>query len=293
MSLCEKCLAAPQLFLAFRDGTQIVGRRRLFARRDVLESHQYPALGMARQRQGTGVKNQRPLTLSRKHVIHLNGLEPMTAGKQLFELRTQRGKLKEHCVEGAIARLDSLVSVQHDERIGNRVEDRLGAFAFVDDLIDACAESSHISERQHGAGDLTIACCVGGYPHNEPLLPIAKIGPRFYSACDDLAALLFQTGQAGEHRDIAGRPTNVRWREAKHTRRRFIEADEHKVASQHDDGNIDGIKDVDEIGRSRAPLETGRAVIERNAWRRHVAAAKAVYRSRLRCSTGSATVGRN
>src|SRR2546430_6976762 len=100
----------------------------------------------------------------------------LTARKHLFELRTQRGKLKEHCVEGAIARLDSLVSVQHDERIGNRVEDRLGAFAFVDDLIDACAESSHISERQHGAGDLTIACCVGGYPHNEPLLPIAKVG---------------------------------------------------------------------------------------------------------------------
>src|SRR3989454_10515263 len=91
-------------------------------RRDVLESHQRPALGMARQRQGTGGKNQGPLTLSRKRVIHFNGLEPMTAGKQLFELRPQRGKLKEHCVEGAIARLDSLVGVQHDERIGNRVE---------------------------------------------------------------------------------------------------------------------------------------------------------------------------
>ena len=209
--------------------------------------------------------------------------------------------MKEHCVEGAIARLDSLVSVQHDERIGNRVEDRLGAFAFVDDLIDACAERSHISERQHGAADLAIAGCVGGYPHNEPLLTIAKIGPRFYSACDDLAALLFQAGQAGEHRDIAGRPTNVRWREAKHTRRRLIEADEHKVASQHDDGNINGIKDVDRIRRRRVcgrvvtidALETGPAVTERNAWRRHVAAAEAVYRLRLRCSTGSATVGRN
>src|SRR5207249_9688115 len=103
----------------------------------------------------------------------------------------------EYCVEGAIARLDPLISAQHDERIGDRIEDRLGAFAFVDSLIDACAESSHISERQHGAGDLAIACCVGGYPHNEPLLPIAKIGPRFYSAGDDLAALLFQTWQGG------------------------------------------------------------------------------------------------
>jgi hypothetical protein len=44
LSLCEKCLAAPQLFLAFRDSTRIVGRFRLFARRDVLESHQNPAL---------------------------------------------------------------------------------------------------------------------------------------------------------------------------------------------------------------------------------------------------------
>src|SRR5712691_7559111 len=248
---------------------------------------------MARQSQETGVENQRPLTLSRKDVIYLNGLERTTAGKHRFELRTQRGEFQEQRVEGAIARLDSLVSVQHDERIGNRVEDRLGAFAFVDDLIDACAERSHISERQHGAGDLAIACCVGGYPHNEPLLSIAKIGARFYSACDDLAALLFQTGQAGEHRDIAGRPINVRWREAKHTRRRLIEADEHKVASQHDDGNINGIKDVGRIGRRPAPLETGPAVIGRNALRRHLAAAEAVYRSRLRCSTGSATVGRN
>src|SRR6266851_4956241 len=126
---------------------------------------------MARQRQRTGVKNQRPLTLPRKDVIHLNGLERMSAGKHLFELRMQRGKFQEHFVEGAIARQDSLVSAQHDERISNRVEYRLGAFAFVDDL--------------------PIAFCVGGYPHNEPLIPVAKIGPGFYSACDDLDALLF------------------------------------------------------------------------------------------------------
>src|SRR5207244_150091 len=80
---------------------------------------------------------------------------------------------------------------------------------FVDDLIDACAESSHISERQHGAGDLAIAFFKRGYPHNEPPVPVAKIGPGFHSACDDLAALLFQTGQASENRGIAGRPANV------------------------------------------------------------------------------------
>src|SRR6516225_9411248 len=143
-------------------------------------------------------------------MIHLKGLERMTAGKHFFELLTQRGKLKsaipdfvewdplrliardpEHCVEGAIARLDSLVSAQHDERIGDRVEDRLGAFALVDGLIDACTESSHISERQHRAGDLAITFCVGGYPNNEPLVPVAKIGPGFHSVGDDPAALLF------------------------------------------------------------------------------------------------------
>src|SRR5215470_9565328 len=164
---------------------------------------------MARQRQRTGVKNQRPSTLSRKDVIHLDGLERMTAGKHLFELRTQRGKFKgaipelierdplrliardpEHCVEGAITRLDPLVSAQHDEGIGDRVEDRLGAFAFVDGLIDARAKSSHISECQYRAGDLAIAFCVGGYPNTEPPVPVAKIGPGFHSAGDDLAALL-------------------------------------------------------------------------------------------------------
>src|SRR5262249_6216738 len=159
------------------------------------------ALGMARQRQRPGVKNQRALTNSREDAIHLNGLERMTTRKHFFELRPQRGKFKgavpeftkwdtlrliardpEHCVEGAIARLDLVVSAQHDERFGDRVEDRLGAFAFVDGLIDACAESSHISERQHGAGDLTIASYIRGYPNNEPLVSIAKIGPGFCSA---------------------------------------------------------------------------------------------------------------
>src|SRR6267142_2711208 len=159
---------------------------------------------MAWHRQRTGVENQRPSTLSGKDVINLNGLERMTAGEHLFELRTERRKFKEHCVERAIARQDSLVSAQHDERIVNRVEDRLGAFAFVDRLIDACAERSHIRERQHGASDVAIAFTVGRYPQNEPLVPVATIGPGFYSAGDDLVALLFQTRQASERRDIGG-----------------------------------------------------------------------------------------
>ena len=58
---------------------------------------------MARQRQRACVNTQGPLTLSRKDVIHLKGLERMTAGKHLFELRMQRGKFQEHFVEGAIA----------------------------------------------------------------------------------------------------------------------------------------------------------------------------------------------
>src|SRR6266566_7950589 len=131
---------------------------------------------MARQSQGTGVENQRPLTLPRKDVIHLNGLERTTAGKHRFELRTQRGEFQKQCVEGAIARMDSLISAQHDERIGDSIENRLSAFAFVDHLIDACAESSHVSERQHSADDLAIAFFKGGYPRNEPPVPVAKIG---------------------------------------------------------------------------------------------------------------------
>jgi hypothetical protein len=39
-------------------------------------------------------------------------------------------------------------------------------------------------------------------------------------------------------------------------------------------------------------VETGPATIERGALLRHQAALEAVYRLRLRCSTGSATVGR-
>src|SRR5690242_14874468 len=106
---------------------------------------------MARHSQGTSVENQRPLTFSREDLIYLNWLERTTAGQHRFEFHTQRGEFKELCVEGAIARLDSLIGAQHDDRIGNSVEDRLSAFAFVDDLIDACAESSHVSERQYGA----------------------------------------------------------------------------------------------------------------------------------------------
>src|SRR5262249_9937571 len=114
-------------------------------------------------------------TLSRKDVIHLNALVRMTAGNYLAELCTQRRKFKEHRVEGAIARLDAVIGAQHDQRIGNRVEDRLGAFALVDDLIDGRAERSHVSERQHGGGDLAIACSERGYPYNKPPIPVAKL----------------------------------------------------------------------------------------------------------------------
>ena len=189
------------------------------------------------------------MTLGRNDVIHFNGPERVAAGKRLCELLAQACKFKgaipesvkwdplrliardpEQCVESTIARLDSLVSVQHDERISDRVEDRLRAFAFVNCLIHACAESSHVGEGQHGAGDLAITSCVRGYPNNEPLVPVAKIGPGFDSAGDDLAASLFQPGQASERRDIAHRPTKVRCREAEHIRRRLIEASDHKVA---------------------------------------------------------------
>ena len=104
MTFGEKCLAATQLLLR----TQILGRFSLFARRDVLERHQNPAFGMARERQRTGVKNERPWTLSRKDEIRLNGLERMTAGKHLFELRTQQGQFKgaaPEIVEGDSLRL--------------------------------------------------------------------------------------------------------------------------------------------------------------------------------------------
>jgi hypothetical protein len=157
-----------------------------------------------------GIKNKGSLTLYRKNVIHLNRLERRTDGKHLFEVLTQWGKFKdsvpkfvkwdplriiarnpEHCVEGAIARLDSKVGTQHYEGIDDRIEDRLGAFAFVDCLIGACAESSHISEREHGPDDLAIALRVRGYPNNKPLVPVTKIDPGFYFTVDDVAAVLF------------------------------------------------------------------------------------------------------
>ena len=70
----------------------------------------------------------------------------------------------------------------------------------------------------------------------------------------------------------------------KHIRRRLIEARDHEVASQDDDGNFNGIEDVDQIGRSRVcgrvvtadRSETSPAAIERDALRRHQAAPEAV-----------------
>src|SRR5262245_10570394 len=133
---------------------------------------------MARQRQRMGVENQLSATLSRKDLIHLNGVESPSAGKHPFESRTQRGKFKEHRVERPIAGLDSLVSAEHDQRIRNGVEDRLGAFTLVDDLIDACAESGHIRERKHGAANLALTIFVARYAGNEKPVPVEKIGPR-------------------------------------------------------------------------------------------------------------------
>src|SRR4029450_1447037 len=127
-----------------------------------------------------------------------------------------------------------------------------GAFALIDDLIDACAESGHIRERQHCAADLALTICVGRYAENEPPVTVAKIRSRLYSACHDLAALLFQTRQSGEARDIAWRSTNVRWGEPKLIRRRLVEACDREVASQDDDRNFNRVEDVGQIGRSRA-----------------------------------------
>jgi hypothetical protein len=123
----------------------------------------------------------------------------------------------------------------------------------------------------------------GGYPYNEAPVPVAKIGLGFHAVCDGLAALHFQTGQASENRDIAGRPANVRRREAKYIRRRLIEARDHEIASQDDDGKFNGIEDIDQIGRSRVPgrvitadcPETSPAAIERGGSRGHQAAPEA------------------
>src|SRR5579871_496120 len=240
----------------------------LFAHRDVLETHQNPALRATGERQGMGIKNKRSFTLYRKDMIHLNGLERTTVGKHLCELHTQLPKFKsalpefvewyplrlvardpELCVKGPISRLNPLVCAQHDERFGDRVEDRLGGFAFVDSLIDAWAESGHICECQQDASDLAIDYRIGRYPNNEPLVSVAKIGSNLQSTGDDLVALLFQAGQAGEHRDIAGCPSNVRLREAKRLRPRLIEIGDSKVASKSDNRNFNGIKDVNEVGR--------------------------------------------
>jgi hypothetical protein len=89
--------------------------------------------------------------------------------------------------------------------------------------------------------------------------------------------------QASEKWDIAGRPAKVGWREAKHIRRRLIEARDHEVAPQDDDGNFKGIEDVDQIGSGRvcgsvvtaACPETGPAAIERGRLSGHQAAPEA------------------
>ena len=87
-------------------------------------------------------------------------------GRETAQLLTERGfrvfgTVRNLPPPGAIAGVDLPVTPKHDERIGNRVQDALGAFALVDDLIDACAQRSHIRERQHGAGDLAITVRVG------------------------------------------------------------------------------------------------------------------------------------
>jgi hypothetical protein len=112
-------------------------------------------------------------------VVHLEWLERVAAGKRPFELCTQLGQLEcvihklvegnilrlisrnpKHRVEGLIARLHAQVRAEHDDRVGDRVEDRLGVFAFINGLSDACAESGHVGEREHRA-DLAFASYEG------------------------------------------------------------------------------------------------------------------------------------
>src|SRR5579864_304539 len=125
-------------------------------------------------------------------MINLKGMEGMAVAKHFFKLVTQGGNFKgaisefvewqplnpltrhsEHCVEGAIARLDPLASAQDDQRVGHCVDNRLGAFALVDGLIEACAESSYIRESQDGTDDLAIVFCIRKYSNNEPLTLVA------------------------------------------------------------------------------------------------------------------------
>ena len=274
---------------------------------------------MGRQRQRTDVENERSRTFRREDLIDLDGFERLTASKHLYEPRLQCGALKsavaelierdslgliardpEHRIEGAVGRLDPLVNAQHDERIGDRVEDRLGGFAFENGLLEAGAESRHIGERQNDARDLAIAVCARRYSNHEPRVPDAEIGPGFHSVGDDPAALLFQLMQASKRPGVAARSTHVQRRQAEHVGRSRVEESNPQVGSHEDDGNLHGAEDMEQIGRSHVCrlavafglLEIGPGVVERNVLHSHQADPVATYSVRLRCSTGSASIGR-
>jgi hypothetical protein len=141
-----------------------------------------------------------------------------------------------------------------------------------------CASARNASLRHNSSLRSAMARrSLAASAHNEAPVPVAKVGSGFHAACDDLAALHFQTGQASENRNIAGSPANVRRREAKQIRRRLIEACDHEIASQDDDGNFNGIEDTDQIGRSRVRgrvvtagcPETSPAAIERDGLSGH------------------------
>ncbi|MGC2303913.1 MAG: hypothetical protein WA447_11390 [Candidatus Binatus sp.] len=202
-------------------------------------------------------------------------------------------------MEGAIGGLHSQILAQYHQRIGSRVKNRLGVFAFVDRLIDTRTEGGYVRERENGAAYLVILR-VRSDPQYERLIAVSKIVPRCGLGRDYVRTPPLQIAQISELGDLASGPAYVRDSEIERFCSRPVETGDAKGSVKDDDRNIDRIQDLSLIesnpvrcsGIAACRLDVGPAATC-GTWIHHYRFALApAYNLPLRSSTESETLGR-
>ena len=163
-----------------------------------------------------------------------------------------RGSLK-HFEEGAVGGSHGEVGVENHERrlhsfhSGSRVHTGFGHFGF---------ERVNIQEHQHGAFQLVVHSSVR--PHAEGIPAALLILDLDFAQADGLDRSLdelFQARDLDRRPEVADRPADVARNEVEKFFRDRRKTPDAKVASHHNDGDIDGGEQVVQVAVQRSQFD--------------------------------------
>jgi len=142
--------------------------------------------------------------------------------------------------------LPSVLGVENNHGINDRVEDSLRVFPFVDGLLDACAKGRDVRECECRAQNLAIASGVGSYSKKKTPIAVAGFDPMWCPVSDHPRADSIEILQAGKC--VAKRTTEIRDLQAKHRDGGPVDADNCAFATDYNYRNIDSVKHTDLVG---------------------------------------------